>query len=826
MPVDNLCWLDQPLQRDLVGDKAFYLGLLLRNHHPVVPGFVVLAPILQQFLLRVNWQDQLLADLPDASLYVDASQPRQLQAVAQQIRQAILATPLPESLLADLQQAVRQWQNPDHHPSHQPALLVRASFALQVGLDPGLGAKTQGLFESYTCYADRESLAQGLKQIWAGLFRAKSLLYWQRFGIQLQQIKLSVLVQPLQASLAAGTLKIAGNQVQIQAAWGLGHTLELGEADSYQGDLLRGWQPHTLAQKRYAYELAAEQAEQSQLEAQTKAQTKAQTEAGFRHWLPEHQACLQLHYIAAERQSQPVLSSEQLQMLTALAQQAQAGLKMPLMLEWLLTDSSGFQWTQVIPQIKAALHPRQVAPLIPSPPDPSSARLVGLAAAPGRAVAIAWVIDSAALEADWAAALDGMPEGAILVTAALTPEQIIRLRQVSGFVTEQGGMTSHAAILARELRIPAVVGVEQARQRIQTGDWLAIDGELGELYRSSLPFVEPPSWPPDWHPQPSLEFQTPSPSQTGPSNTQLWISLSQLDHLAEAAAAPVSGVGLLRSELMLLDLFGQQHPEVWLRQYSKADLVDQIAERIQQFAAAFAPRPVFYRAMDIRGQEFGPESRNQEDHQAEPKSRHPGQAPLHPPESPRSPVPQSMLGVRGALRMQLNPALLQIELAALKQVQQRYENLSLLLPFVRTVEEFSFCRQQVEQAGLLQAGFQLWIMAEVPSVLFLLPDYAAAGLQGIAIGVNDLTQLLLGVDRDHPQMATAFNPSHPAVLRALQHLLQTAQALQMPCSICGQSFRQQPDLLKTVLDGQITALSVDLTEVEWVAQAIQQAGQA
>jgi pyruvate,water dikinase len=117
-------------------------------------------------------------------------------------------------------------------------------------------------------------------------------------------------------------------------------------------------------------------------------------------------------------------------------------------------------------------------------------------------------------------------------------------------------------------------------------------------------------------------------------------------------------------------------------------------------------------------------------------------------------------------------------------------------------------------------------MAEVPSVLFLLPDYAAAGLQGIAIGVNDLTQLLLGVDRDHPEMATAFNPSHPAVLLALQHLLQTAQALQMPCSICGQSFRQQPTLLKTVLDGQITALSVDLTEVEWVAQAIQQSGQA
>jgi pyruvate, water dikinase len=299
---------------------------------------------------------------------------------------------------------------------------------------------------------------------------------------------------------------------------------------------------------------------------------------------------------------------------------------------------------------------------------------------------------------------------------------------------------------------------------------------------------------------PGLDSQAVRQPAALPTHTQLWVSLSQLDHLAEAAAAQVNGVGLLRSELMLLDIFGRQHPEVWLQQPA-AKLIDQIAERVSQFAAAFAPRPVFYRALDIRAQEFAADTQQPQPHQPH----------------------QSMLGVRGAFRMQLHPGLLQIELAALKQVQHDYGNLSLLLPFVRTVEEFSFCREQIEQAGLLQADFQLWIMAEVPSVLFLLPDYAAAGLQGIAIGVNDLTQLILGVDRDHPQMAAAFNPGHPAVLRAIQHLIQTAQALKLPCSICGQSFRQQPDFLQALLDWQITAISVDPTELEWVAAAMRQA---
>lgn len=111
-------------------------------------------------------------------------------------------------------------------------------------------------------------------------------------------------------------------------------------------------------------------------------------------------------------------------------------------------------------------------------------------------------------------------------------------------------------------------------------------------------------------------------------------------------------------------------------------------------------------------------------------------------------------------------------------------------------------------------------MAEVPSVLMLLSDYVAAGVQGITIGTNDLTQLLLGVDRDHPRMAAAFNPYHPAVVRAIQQLVQTARQLDISCNICGQALNRHPDFVRRLIEWGITAISVEPNEWEAVDQIL------
>lgn len=793
MVVDDIYWLDQiqSSHRSAVGDKAFYLGLLIQRGHPVIPGIVVPAIVLQNFLAHMDWQEQMFTDLPHSFLYVDATNPRQLQTIAQQIQQAILATPLPEAILSSLEAKIQQWQT--------STVIFRPSFSLQSGLDPTIGCKTTGLLASHICRTDRDALAQGLKQAWSELFRAKSLFYWQRLGVQLQQVQFAVLVQPIQSVLAAGELQINGNQIQVQTVWGLGHALAQGTADRYSFDLETGLQTHQKGQQTYAYQIAANASE---------------SRSALAAWLTDAQTCLQLNLVNPDQQVRPVLTVRQLQQLSQLAQQTRAEMGMPFSLEWVLApDAKGrqsshsslsFYLTQFIPQFGS---PSQTTKLLNqrpgevySPPLPAAvpapAMLTGLAAAPGRVVAPAWVMGQ---NLDVAT----VPTGVILIVSMITPEQVIGLRHVMGVIAEQGGMTSHAAILARELGIPAVVGVEQAMQRIQTGDVITIDGDQGEIYWGDLSSVQterPLNLVPLGTPPLESSFTTAFAQPLGPSShPQLYVSLSQLDLLPQIATIPVDGVGLLRSELMLLEVFKQEPPEVWFSQREPSEIVEQIAHRLQKFAVAFAPRPVFYRALDIRSHEFGTEL-------------------------PATTGPHPMLGMRGTFSYQANPNLLRLQLAALKQVQkQGCDNVHLVLPFVRTVEEFVFCRRQVEQAGLRQnSRFQLWIMAEVPSVLLLLPDYVAAGVQGISIGTNDLTQLLLGVDRDHPQMADAFDPYHPAVLRAVRYLVESARQVGIPCSICGQSFDRHPALLQSLLQWGITAISVDLSEIETVYRAIRQ----
>ncbi|NJN22683.1 MAG: hypothetical protein HC812_17785 [Leptolyngbya sp. RL_3_1] len=215
----------------------------------------------------------------------------------------------------------------------------------------------------------------------------------------------------------------------------------------------------------------------------------------------------------------------------------------------------------------------------------------------------------------------------------------------------------------------------------------------------------------------------------------------------------------------------------------------------------FFPRPVRYRSLDLRSHELttlvgGP-----------------------PPEV--NPV----LGVRGTLSYQQHPDLFQLELNVLRALQKEgFTNLQLLLPFVRTVEEFRYCQAQVEATNLdLVADFQLWIMAEVPSILFLLSDYVAAGAQGMAIGSNDLTQLLLGIDRDEAIFAETFDERHPAVQGAIAQLLQQAQALDLPTSICGMAPVRYPEIIPALVQNGITGISVDQPALAATAAVIAQA---
>ena len=378
----------------------------------------------------------------------------------------------------------------------------------------------------------------------------------------------------------------------------------------------------------------------------------------------------------------------------------------------------------------------------------------------------------------------GLGSGDILVTHMTAPDWVPLMRRAAAIVTDSGGMTCHAAIVSRELGIPCVVGTGDATSKLRDGELVTVDATHGVVVAGRIE-------------QEPVVMAAPGGQAAAPAvtATRLLVNLSEPSQVARAAALPVEGVGLLRAELMVLEALEGVHPRLLLEQGRGGEVSERMADALETFANAFAPRPITYRTIDFRTNEFrGLEGGER----FEPEEANP------------------MIGFRGALRYTQDAEVLGLELDALRMVWDRgHTNLHVMLPFVRTARELESCRELFRASGLLdRAGFELWVMAEVPSVLFNLERYAALGIAGISIGSNDLTQLLLGADRDSELLAQTFDERDPAVTDYLRQLIPRARKLGLQTSICGQAPSVHPEYADLLVRAGIDAISVNMDVVD------------
>jgi len=382
-------------------------------------------------------------------------------------------------------------------------------------------------------------------------------------------------------------------------------------------------------------------------------------------------------------------------------------------------------------------------------------------------------------------------DGDILVTRMTAPDWVPLMRRAAAIATDSGGMTCHAAIVSRELGIPCVVGTQDATRKLRDGEIVTVDATRGVVIEGARR-------------APSVEQPAKVIAAAAATATSLLLNLSEPSQVARAAALDVDGVGLLRAELMLLEALDGKHPRLLLEEGRSGEFVDRMAEGLATFAAGFAPRPVTYRTTDFRTNEFrGLEGGER----YEPEEANP------------------MIGVRGALRYTREPEVFALELEAIRRVWDGGNtNLHVMLPFVRTASELVRCRALVAESGLLdRPGFELWIMAEVPSVLFNLERYAALGIAGISIGSNDLTQLLLGADRDSGELADVFDERDRAVVDYLEQLIPKARGLGLRTSICGQAPSVHPEYAELLVRAGIDAISVNIDVVDRTRRLIERA---
>jgi pyruvate, water dikinase len=410
-------------------------------------------------------------------------------------------------------------------------------------------------------------------------------------------------------------------------------------------------------------------------------------------------------------------------------------------------------------------------------PDPV---LSGLGSSPGVAVGRVRILQSPK---------EGkkLQTGEVLVAVMTSPDWLPTMRRSAALVTDAGGMTCHAAIVSRELRIPGVVGTREATRRLRDGELVTVDGATGRVYvgdvqsrltgpGSAAAAAVSPGAPAG--PVPVVE----------PLATRLYLNLAMVDGVAEAAALPVDGVGLLRGEFLVTEALGGEHPRRLLADGRGREFVDKMAASLITIGSAFGTRPVVYRTMDFRTNEFRALSGGEafEAHEENP-----------------------MIGFRGCYRYIKQPDVFALELETLARAREAAPNIGVMIPFVRTTWELEACLEAMDASPLgRQRGLRRWVMAEVPSVIHRIPDYAKLGVDGVSIGSNDLTQLMLGVDRDSETCAELFDERDEAVLWAIEQIVVTARRCGLTSSLCGQAPSNYPEFAEHLVRFGIDSVSV------------------
>ncbi|MCC6388413.1 MAG: phosphoenolpyruvate synthase [Dehalococcoidia bacterium] len=384
--------------------------------------------------------------------------------------------------------------------------------------------------------------------------------------------------------------------------------------------------------------------------------------------------------------------------------------------------------------------------------------------------------------------IDIVKSGDVLVAEMTTPDFVPAMKRAAAIITERGGRTCHAAIVSRELGIPCVVGVGDAT-KLDVDRLVTVDGSLGVIYdgraEARLQWAE-------------RQKERYSRAATLKTNTKLYVNLAEPELAEVVAKRHVDGVGLLRAEFIVAQI--GTHPRQFIEDGHPEEYTKKLAEGISEFCRAFAPRPVVYRLTDFKTNEYA--------------NLRGGAKYEHSEENP-------MIGFRGASRYIQEPDIFRLELDAIKLVRSEFTNLAIMVPFVRTPAELQGVKQALAEEGLVRSpDFKLWMMVEVPSNVLILDRFIDVGIDGISIGSNDLTQLVLGVDRDSEKLAATFDERNEAVMLAIQTAVTTARRRGLTVSICGQAPSVYPEVTEHLVEWGATSVSVSPDMIDQTREII------
>ena len=736
----------------LVGGKGANLGEMINTGFPVPNGFAVTTLSYDEFLKENDLFSKINDDIKNVN--VDVSD--ELDSVSKKIQKTILQGEIPHEVAVDIVKFYKKLSGP-----FSQALVAVRSSATAEDL-PGMSFAGQQA--TFLNVKGQNNLITAVRECWASLFTPRAIFYRHQNKIPTGKVKISVIVQKMVESEVSGVMFSINpvtnekDKIVIEAVWGLGEMIVQGSVvpDTY------------LVQKETFAILSKEVSDQKVMLSRKKGEN-IETE------VPKKLIDLQK------------IKDEDIIKLAKISDALQKHYYFPQDSEWAL-EKGKLYIVQTRPVTTIEDVQKQKAKASSGVKDENQLDtpiLSGASASPGIGTGTVKILKSPK-------EIVKIKSGDILVAKMTSPDYVPAMKKAVAIVTDEGGLTSHAAIVSRELGIPCVVGTKNATKILKENQILTVDGSKGLVFLGGK--VKTSS---------TLKKAEPLVNIKTKTATKLYVNLAEPERAKEVSKMNVNGVGLLRAEFMVANI--GIHPKEAIQQKKQDVFIEKLEAGLEEFTKAFDPRPVVYRATDFKTNEYRslPGGDKWEPNEANP-----------------------MLGFRGAYRYISHPEVFNLELQAIKNVRKKHKNLWMMIPFVRSPEELKRVRRLVATEGLFEdPTFKFWMMVEIPINVILIDEFIKIGIDGVSIGSNDLTMLITGTDRDNAEVANEFNERSPAVMWALRRVIRHCNKAGVTSSICGQAPSTYDDFARKLVRYGVTSMSVNPDAVDRVRGVIKLAEQ-
>jgi len=742
---DLIKWFSE-LDKDsglVAGGKGANLAEIYNLKIPVPPGFVITAQAYDYFIEHSGLKEKIKHLLSKIN-YEDT---QLLNDITEQIRNLIVESKFPKDMEEEILDAYESLGAADLSAAEGTALDILSKGQEPIFVAVRSSATTEDLAEasfagqqdSFLNVKGEQELLTNIRKCLASLFTSRATYYRNKQGFRDAHASLAVVIQKMVDSTKSGVIfskdpSYRNDHIVMEAVWGLGEGIVSG----------------TITPDKY---VISKNLEIIDIKIADKKIALTRNSSGKKETIK----------LREEKSKQQVLTKNEVIRLSELALQLEEHYKKPQDIEFAIEGNEIYiVQTRPITTIEKRIN-------VKVENITGEIILEGLAASPGIASGIVRIIQD----------LKDLPkikQGDILVTKMTNPDMVVSMQKSAAIVTDDGGLTAHAAIVSREMGIPAIVGTDDATTKLKDGDIITVDGFSGKVYKGKV----------------AETHKKEVGLVTANTRTKIKVMVDLPSFAERASKTGIRSVGLTRMEGIIAE--SGKHPNYFLGKGNIKDYEEIIFKGVNQIAKYFDE--IWVRTSDIRSDEFS----NLEG-------------------APKEKEANPMLGFHGIRFSLKNPKILEAELNALKRVSESGKEIGVMLPQVILVEEVQKVKEMLNKINFKNA--KLGVMIETPAAVQIINQLCDEGINFISFGTNDLTQYMLAVDRGNDEVQDLYNEMHPAVLYQLRYVIRVCKRRNVKSSICGQAGSKK-EMVKFLVEEGIDSISVNADAAAEIATYVKE----